>query len=233
MADPHDYKDLKNKWIVRNHPVGDPVLDALISIESLSGRTRQEKSMGDGSYFTASLQGVDRPIDGVPTYVVVVTGDKYHILEDMTISIDYKNVTDGNISVTTGFYASDSNKSDFTVVGGTEINMGVPLNLDYVNVLSTATFNFDSDVTINSGDPDFIVYSSQYYKDTSGNRETIGGLESSFFEDGRKLILSPNKTYVFRSTSSGNAVGTVDSLTQFSFSEMTVEEAVANGFKQI
>ena len=223
MALADDYKKLINKWLTKTHSIGSPELDALIDIEHFTGTSRQEVEMADGNYFTSSIDRKNRLIDGVPTYIVVDTNAGfYQVLEELTIAIDYQNSGDGNVTVITEFYAMDSVRSDLTVTGGTPTNIGVPLNLDFVNVLSQASFTFDATVTVNSGIPDFIVYSSQYYKDTSGNRETITGLKSAFFDKGRKLIMSPSKRYVFRTTSSGTATGTVDSLAQFSFTQKAV-----------
>ena len=197
-------------------------LDALITDQDrfkTDCSSRQEQMMARGTYFTSSIVGENREIDGVPTYIVVDTGNLYHVLEELTIDVDYENSGDGNVNVVVEFYAIDSNRSDITVTGGTPLNLGVPLNLDYVNVLSTATFTFDATVTINSGEPDFILYSSQFYKDTAANRESLTGVSSSFFDKARKLIMPPNKQFVFRTISLGTATGTVDSLAQFSFTE--------------
>lgn len=197
-------------------------LDQLITDQSrfkTDTSTRQEQAMAKGVYFTSSIVGENRPIDGVPTFIVVETGNEYHILEELSVSVDYQNSGDGNVNVRVEFFAMDSNRSDLTITGGTPLNLGVPLNLDFVNSVSTADFIFDATVTVNSGEPDFILYSSQFYRDTSANRESLSGVASSFFDKNRKLLMSPNKRYVFRSTSSGTASGTVDSLTQFSFTE--------------
>lgn len=223
MALADDYKKLINKWLTKTHSIGSPELDALINIEHLVGTTRQEVEMTDGNYFTSSIDRKNRLIDGIPTYIVVDTNAGfYQVLEELTIAIDYQNAGDGNVTVITEFYAMNSNRSDITVTGGTPANIGVPLNLDYVNALSEASFMFDATVTINSGIPDFTIYSSEYYKDLSGNRETITGLESAFFDKGRKLIMSPNQRYIFKTTSSGTANGTVNSLAQFSFTQKPV-----------
>mgnify|MGYP003654793091 FL=1 len=197
-------------------------LDALITDQDrfkTDTSSRQEQMMARGVYFTSSIPELNREIDGVPTYIVVDTGNLYHVLEELTIDVDYENSGDGNVNVVVEFYAIDSNRSDITVTGGTPLNLGVPLNLDYVNVLSAATFTFDATVTINSGVPDFILYSSQYYKDTAANRESLTGVSASFFDKDRKLIMPPNKRFIFRSTSGGTATGTVNSLAQFSFTE--------------
>lgn len=224
MALADDYKKLVNKWLNKTHTIGSPELDALIDIERFTGTSRQEVDMSSGNYFTSSIARAGRPIDGVPTYIVVDTSAGfYQILEELSISIDYQNAGDGNVNVKTEFYAMDSVRSDITVTGGTTTNIGVPLNLDFVNVLSEASFMFDATVTINSGIPDFTIYASQYYKDSSGNRETVTGLKSSFFDKGRKLIMSPSKRYVFRTVSSGTSTGTVDSLAQFSFTQKPVD----------
>jgi len=188
--------------------------------------TVQEQAMVRGAFFTSSILGLNRPIDGIPTYIVVDTGSLYHVLDDLDIAIDYENAGDGNVNVKVEFYAMDSNRSDITVVDGTPVNLGVPLNLDFVNAVSTASFTFDSTVTINSGEPDFILLSSQFYRDTAANRESLTGVSSSFFDQNRKIIMSPNKRYIFRSTSSGTATGTVDSLSQFSFMEQTTVSGV-------
>lgn len=201
-------------------------LDQMITTQGrfkVSNSPRQEQLMVTGEYFTASLARENRPVEGVPSYVVIDTGDKYHVLEELTIDIDYQNIGDGNVNIKTAFYAIDSNRSDITITGGTPVQLGVPLNMDFVNEVSQAFFRFDATVTINSGDPDFIVFASQYYKDTSGNKETIGGLQAGFFEKGRKIIMSPNKTYVFETIASGVVTGTFDSLTQFSFTEQSTE----------
>tara|TARA_R110000744_G_C19371646_1_gene562800 strand:- start:31407 stop:32084 length:678 start_codon:yes stop_codon:yes gene_type:complete len=179
--------------------------------------TCQEQDMLDGIYFTSSLASAGAPVNNV-TYTVINTGPKYYILEEMAIAINYELVTDGSVNVVTEFFAEDSDKSSFTVTGGTPANLGVPLNLDCINCVSEAEFVFGAAVSI-TGVPDFVVYASQYYKDTAGNRESLSGIQSSFFEKGRKLIMSPNKTYVFRTTSSGSAAGTGSSLTLFSFTE--------------
>tara|TARA_B100000809_G_C14942343_1_gene460898 strand:- start:37 stop:696 length:660 start_codon:yes stop_codon:yes gene_type:complete len=197
-------------------------LDALITDQDrfkTNSSSSQEQMMAKGVYFTSSITGEGREIDGVPTYIVVNTGSLYHVLEELDIYVDYENSGDGNVSVLVEFYAMDSNKSDITVTGGTAVTLGVPVNLDFVNTLSTATFNFDATVTINSGDPDFILYSSQYYKDTAANRESLTGVASGFFDKNRKLIMPPNKQFVFRVTTDGAATGTLNSLSQFSFTE--------------
>tara|TARA_R110000765_G_scaffold402510_1_gene498316 strand:- start:1466 stop:2200 length:735 start_codon:yes stop_codon:yes gene_type:complete len=227
MALAEDYKKLVNKWLNKTHTIGSPILDALIDIERFTGTSRQEIDMVVGNYFTSSIARDGRPIDGIPTYIVVDTSsDFYQILEELTISVDYQNAGDGNVNVKTEFYAMDSTRSSVTVTGGTPTNIGVPLNLDFVNVLSAAEFLFDATVTINSGVPDFTIYSSQYYKDSSGNMETVTGLKPSFFDKGRKLIMSPGKRYVFRTTSSGTATGTVDSLAQFSFTQKPTDGVI-------
>lgn len=218
---------MTNKQFTIKGLPNDLLTNEVVNVRRLKteSNSRQEAAMGEGNYFTASLFRENRLIDGVPTYVIVDTGDSYHILEELSVSIDYSNITDGSVIVNTRFYAQDSNKSDFTVTGGTPINMGVPLNLDFVNKLSQAAFRFDdATVTINSGVEDFVIYASQYYREASGNRESISGLQSSFFEKGRKLIMSPNKQYIFQTISSGTGDGTVDSLAQFSFTEVEAPE---------
>ena len=223
MASPGDYKNLENKWLNKTHSIGSPELDALIDISDLSGVTRQEIAMANGEYFTSSIARTGRAIDGVPTYIVVDTSaSHYQVLEELSIAVDYQNSNDGNVNITTDFFAMDSFRSDITVTGGTPTNIGVPLSMDFVNTLSEAAFTFDATVTINSGVPDFTIYASQYYKDSSGNRETITGLQSAFFDKGRKLIMSPGKRYVFRTVSTGTATGTVDSLAQFSFTQKPI-----------
>lgn len=145
MALADDYKKLVNKWLTKTHSVGSPELDALIEMTDLAGTTRQEIAMKEGRYFTSSIQGVARAIDGIPDYLVVETApDTYHTLEQLTVDVDYQNTGDGNVNITMSVYAMDSNRSDITIVGGTPQHLGVPLNLDYINTLSAATFTFDS-----------------------------------------------------------------------------------------
>ena len=158
-------------------------LDELITDQRrfrVGSSSREEQASARGVYFASSLTRVGRLIDGIPTYTVIDTDDLYTVLEDAVIDIDYQNSGDGNVSLKAEFYAINSNKSDITVTGGTPINLGVPLNMDFVNTLSNASFNFDATVTINSGEPDFIIVLSQYYRDTAGNRESLTGVKGSF-----------------------------------------------------
>lgn len=201
-------------------------LDVLITQQGrfkVENSSREEQMMASGKYFSSSLTREAREVDGTPTYVIIKTNDKYAVLEDITIDVNYRNSGDGDVTIVVDFFAVDSNRSDITIVDGQYANVGVSLNLDFVNVLSNTEFSFDSTVTVNSGEPDFIVDYSQFYRDTSGNKEALTGVSGSFFDKARNIIMSPNKTYVVRTISRGDATGTIDTFARFSFTEQSTE----------
>ena len=208
-----NYLDLVGRWSEDSHTSGSPELDALI-IMTLQGAYEQIIA---GDYFSASTirQNV---ASGETHYRVIQTNNSYLAIDDIEIQVDYGGITNGQFVTEVDLFASDSSRNSFTVTSGTPEKTGVPMNLDYVYKLSESDFIADAEAQL-SGDPDFVIYRSDYYRETNGPREMLTGDKSQFFGKGRRLILSPNKTYLFRTRTSGNGGGTVNMRTVFNFIE--------------
>ncbi|MDB4277804.1 hypothetical protein N9895_02065 [Gammaproteobacteria bacterium] len=218
MANDGDYKELKNRWSESLHKVGDPKLDALIDIVLYSPKTNA--NIANGDYFASGFPAVNRGV-GEVVYNLIATGDKYLIMEDIRIFADYFNVESGSFKIDLFLYAENSDSNTFTYTPTASASVGVPLNLDFVNKVSNTKFSRPEVVGI-TGEPDFTLLSFEYFRDTNGNRESITGTESSFFEDGRRLILSPNTEYMFVTIYDGTATpsSTATVRNQFYFTEV-------------
>ena len=215
MASPEDYKKLENVWLNKTHSVGSPDLDALIDIAK--GVDYIDLKIKDGDYFSGYL--IRTTTAPETFYRVIKTGNVPLVIESVLSAIDYSDVVDGEFTLSTRIYVDISNYNDWSYVGGTPTKIGKPLSTEFINKVPQFDMIVEPDVGPITGGPDFVTSLIQYFRDTSGNRDIISGVEDSFFSDGRKLIFPANSEILVETVTSGDVGNTADVRTYLNFIE--------------
>lgn len=196
------------------------------SFVSTVSTTREDKKIALGGQFF----NIDIVRDGiVPTgpagdledtlYFSMVTGAKSVVIEGIfTDAQERSGAADARYAHDLFFYFSNSSKSDFTTTGGAPI-VSTSLNSEYVNDSPEAELLGGITATVNSGRYDLrpLHYSSVI--NSQGNNRTRSDVATSFFSDGKVVVVAPNTTMLVQSTVSADNNVVVDLFTQFFFSE--------------
>jgi hypothetical protein len=151
---------------------------------------------------------------------VIVTGDKWVVIEDVIVTIDFSSVTTGNFTHEIAASIDKSNGNNWTYTPESPVPAGRPINSLYINNFGLTTIDLGVTIPDYTGTSDYPVFFEDYYVDTQGNRSQVSSTGASFFATG-KVILCPNSEILVRSISSGSATGTANIRTIFFLTELT------------
>jgi hypothetical protein len=216
MADSNYWKSLITRFNATNHPVGDPKLDALGSLNRWQGIDWRQRAIENGLYY--SSKSISTQTVGETAYGVVQTGSKPIRILQIQYQINFGQIADGEFTLKTEFYAKDSNNSNYTFTGGTPIQRGRQLNTGNINE-QAETVLIDSPVVELTGVSDFITAYVTYFRDSSGNRENVSGVETTFFDRGRYLLIPPYSEGLFVRTATGTAGNSCEIFTIYDYTE--------------
>ena len=209
MAEINQWRELYTRWSRKLHTVGDPKLDALYNLVVNQGLNYRDQKITAGDYFSGFISRSSTVPEVI--YRVVKTKDQPLIIEDVSTDIDYSGISNGSFTLTTKVYMSNSNANTWSYTGGIPAKTGKPLNVEFINKIADFDLIVLPDVTLDpASEPDFIIYYSQYFRDSSGNRDMLTGVNSDFFSDDRKLIIPPNTEMLIESTTSGDNGNTAE-----------------------
>jgi hypothetical protein len=155
-----------------------------------------------GDYFSGYLSRTSTVPETI--YRVIKTGAVPLIIESVLSDIDYSSIVDGEYTVSSRIYIDASDDNDWSYTGGTAVKSGKPLNAEFINKEPQYDLINDPVMGTVTGNPDFIVSFLQYFKDTSGNTETLTGVNQTFFADGRKLVIPANSEALVEVITSGD-----------------------------
>lgn len=183
------------------------------------GVTRTEVKINNGNYFVGSSKREDVPTPD--TYSSVVTaGVGGLVIEDLLITINFGNLTNGHVNIIVVAYVAASSGNDWTyTTSGTITPVGRSVNTGFINTFPGTTI--DSGVTVNTltGDADYPLYFVDYLIDTSANRNMLSTDKSEFFSGDRKIVVAAGEQVLVQTLVVGVATGTVDFSSIFFTSE--------------
>lgn len=180
--------------------------------------TEQEQSILDGRFFSGSSTRLGVTVADTPFYSVITAGANGLVIDDLIITLDFANTTDGQFSYTFAAYVDQSNGNDWSYTPITPTPIGRPLNAGFVNDFPLSTIQSDVSATV-TGTPDYNIYFADYYIDTSGNRNHESVVDNNFFGAGRQIIAPPGTEILVETTIAGDAIGSVDIKSLFFGSE--------------
>lgn len=191
---------------------------------------RLEAHIARGVVFNGFAANIDFPIPSPPgvseyDYLIEAPANKFLIVESVNPSLDFSGVNnEGNIEYAISVYIEGSLSNDWSYAGGTTTPAGTNLNTSLFPAQQSAESQLTQGgtATINSGVSDFTVFFATYFVNISGNREGLGGIEDSFFADGKKIIIAPGGSALFTTRLSGDAGGDMSVRANFTISELEV-----------
>lgn len=186
--------------------------------------TRQELQITRGEYFVGSSQRVNIPVNNTYYSVIKAAPDKFLVIEDALIDLNYQNLSNGSYNVELDGFVDISNGNTWTHNTISPLPIGRPLSATLVNSFPSSTVDLGVAVTL-TGNADYRLYFSNFFRETQGNRESVSGSGSSFFNAGRQVILAPNQEILIRTRTTGAATGTADLNLIFFTSEIATEDA--------
>lgn len=191
----------------------------------VSTATRQELQIAQGGFFTGFSQRLN--VTASPTgtfyYTVFKTLDKYAVIEDVTQTLDFSPVTDGRYNHKLQGFVLGSATSSFTYTPLNPLPAGRALSTDFINSFPVSTI--DLGVTASAtGNPEYNLFETTFYIDTTGNRNAVSESGSDFFAKGRQILIAPNSTVLIKSTTTGDALGSANITTSFFFSEIAADD---------
>ena len=191
----------------------------------VSTATRQEIQIARGDFFTGftSRLNVAATVIGTEYLAVFKTGANYAVIEDVSQTMDFSEVTDGRYKHTMQGYVSNSVTSSFTYTPNNPLPAGRALSTQFINSFPLSTVDLDVTGTV-TGDPEYNLFDTTFYIDTGGNRNTVNQSGNDFFAKGRQILIAPNTEVLIRSVTSGNASGSANITTSFFFSEIEPQE---------
>lgn len=186
--------------------------------------TRQELQIARGEYFVGSSQRVGIPVNNTFYSVIKAASDKYLVIEDALPDLNYQDLSNGSYNVELDGFVDISNGNTWTHNTISPLPIGRPLSASLINSFPSSTVDLGVAVTL-TGDADYRLYFSNFYRETKGSSESVSGSGSSFFESGRQIVLSPNQEILIRTRTSGEANGVADLNLIFFTSEIAQEDA--------
>ena len=182
-------------------------------------------SREDINILTADMWGGfterENVLPGTELFQVIRTGDKWLVIEDINVAIDFSNAGSGRYIYELVAYVQGSNGNTFTYTpdSGTVTPLGRNLNVASINVFTDAVLESEPANSSYSGTPDFRVLFVEHFLETQGNRESLSENGSDFFEKDRRLLIPPNTDVLLLAITSGDAPGTADIRSNFFVSE--------------
>ena len=176
-----------------------------------------DKKILAGDYFSGFFQKVYTAPE--TAYRVIKTGSAPLFIESVDVEVDYSSITGGEFTFVVRAFVDISNSSTWSYTGGTPIPAGKPLNVALINKMPVSEWVVDPVVSNLTGTADFILLYNQYFRESSGNRDSVSGVDNNFFSDGRKLIIPPNSEVLIEVEASGGAGNTAGVLTYVNFVE--------------
>lgn len=202
--------------------------DPLTARLKVSTATRQEFQIANGAYYVGSSIRQAIPINNTNYSVLKAPADKYLVIEDAISDLDFLSVSDGKYSITIEGFVGGSILNSWTYTPVDPKPIGSPLNTGLTKSpanLPTSTIDLSlNTVTGLTGVADYPLLFADYYKDTSGNRESISNTGSSFFDKGRQIIIAPNDEVLIRTVTAGDATGGANIRLIFFTSEITLDQ---------
>lgn len=190
----------------------------------VSTATRQEIQIARGDFFVGfnkRLNVAAVPLDTF--YSVFKTGARYGVIEDVTQTLDFSEVTDGRYIHTVQGFVQGSNTSSFSYTPNNPSPAGRALNAGLINSLPDSTIDLGV-IGSTTGEPEYTLFDTAFYIDTGGNRNTVNQSGNDFFAKGRQILIPPNTEIMIKAITSGSAVGSANITTTFFFSEIETQE---------
>lgn len=181
--------------------------------------TRTETKIGDGGFFVGASRRFDVPSPSVYSSVLAA-GAGGVVIEDLLVTINFGNLTDGHINITVLAYVESSNGNSWAYTSvGAITPAGRSVNTNYINTLPLTTI--DSGVTVDTltGAADYPLYFVDYLIDTSANRNTLSMDRSEFFTGDRKIVIGADEKVLIQTVITGDGAGAVDLSSIFFMSE--------------
>jgi hypothetical protein len=172
--------------------------------------TKQGELNASGRFFTGATTRENVTVLDPPRHSVITAGPNGAKIDDLILAINFSDITDGRFTYELTCWAENSNGSDWSYTPSAPAPMGRSMNTAYINDFPDTTYDSDVAATINSGTADYTIYFSDYYLDTTGNRQIQTKSETRFFEADRQLIIAPNEKVLVRAEVSGDATGDAD-----------------------
>lgn len=217
MANPGDWLQLYTRWGKTNHQKGDPKLDALREMFARQGLSWKDRANELGAYYRANTPTSAATV-GTTTYAVFKANATQVRVVDLTRDTNYSSIANGEFAVRTNLYFQGSNKNTWSYTGGVEIRRGTNQNLNFLNSVSISSIVESPTVDV-AGQQDVIASFVQFYRDSQGSRDTLTGVEASFFNNGRFLILPPGAEILVENIYSGDVGNVANTATFYDFIE--------------
>tara|TARA_R110000751_G_scaffold73408_1_gene148444 strand:+ start:21593 stop:22231 length:639 start_codon:yes stop_codon:yes gene_type:complete len=188
----------------------------LTTVEN-QGTNYVDQKILNGDYYSGFIQRQSTVPETV--YRVVKTGNAPLFIESVTVDIDYSGISSGEFTLAVRVYVDTSNANTWSYTGGTAVSVGKPLNVELINQTAQSEWITSPVVTGPTGDADFVLLYNQYFRDSSGNRDSVSGVGSTFFKEGRKLVIPANSEMLIEIESSGANGNSAELLTYINFIE--------------
>lgn len=161
------------------------------------------------------------------SYFTIEATTKYVIIEGIATDVlETSEAASARIVHDLFFYFSNSNKNDFTAPTGTPITL-TSLNSVHINDVATANVEGAVPATVNSGVYDLRPLHYDSIINSQGNSRTRADVASSFFSDGKIIVLHPGTKLLIESTVRSDAAVVVDLFSQVFVSEYDSLTSVA------
>lgn len=219
-------EDLSDKIISGNFIPPDLFTNDLVGARRVktSTVTREEVQIARGTFFIGSTLRVGVTSNESYSSILRAPSDKYLIVENAEIGIDFRNLSTGNLKYTLDSYVDISNGNTWTYSGGTTTPVGRPLNASLVNNFPSSEIVLGVTLSGFSGTPDYPFLDIRYKLESQGNNQSVTETGLSFFEKGYQIILAPDQELLVRGVTTGDATGTIDIKTIFYTTEVPLSE---------
>lgn len=195
MAGLLDWKALLTRWDFARFGHGDPKLDAIGAMYSAQGLDWKARAVEQGNFFTVKAQ--DLYTVGDVAYGVIKTNDKPLRLINIGYQVRYGDITDGQFTIRTEMFIQGSDLNTWSYTGGVISNSGKPINTTFINNKPETDVVIDPIVTL-TGESDFLIRLIDYFRDSSGGRDMLTGVEQSFFNNEKYILIPPNSEALIR-----------------------------------
>ena len=174
---------------------------------------------GSGRFYTGSSERTGVAVADPDYFSVITAGPSGLVIDDLIMILSFADVTDGKFSYRMSCFVESSSGNDWSYTPGTPTPIGRPLNTNFINDFPASTIDSDVAATVNTGNPDYVIFATDYFIDVGGNRNTQSKVDTNFFESGRQIFMGAGEKMLIQATVSGDAVGSADVSTIFFTSE--------------
>ena len=168
--------------------------------------TSREVAVRQGSFFVRSETLADKSINSNNYTVISAAAGKYLIINNITTDAFFSSSADGQYNITLSAYSSLSNDNTFSYSTNNPAPVGKSVNTDFINNAPDSTIDRDVNITTLTGDIDYPLCVVDYVVDTSGNRNNMGAMTRSLF-DQSAIIIAPNSDLLIAISTDGTATG--------------------------